>query len=130
MLDFDKLTRFQGFQMQIMTQIPIWSEAYKVEREEIERQILLAHGWLINNPQKRPKKLIMRYLSNWMSIADRKGSMRRAVEKVVPKATEAESDMTFEEMQEIRRRNFPQRHTAAFKFKDAVDTEITGGQNA
>lgn len=115
-MDIEKLGRFRNFMMPIIIQIPIWAQAYKVENEEIERQILLAHAWAENNPKRAPKKDMLRYLNNWMSIADVKGSMRRGVSAPIKRAPEPEPDMTPEEMHEITLRNMPPRHIVTTKI--------------
>jgi len=98
------LPRFKNDQFEIITRIPEWARAFQVEPREIERQIGIAHAWINNNPKKGPKKSVMRFLNNWMSIADRKQSLRRNYREA-PKIVDVEPDMTFEEMVEIRRRN-------------------------
>lgn len=109
-MDFEKLPRFKGFQLDIHCQIPVWADAYRVEQTEIERQIDMAHVWAVNNPKRAPRKDIMRYLNNWMALAEQKGSMRRQDRRsgqdrrvVNP---DPEPDMSYEEMVEIRKRNF------------------------
>lgn len=104
MLNFDILSRFSNYQFQIVCQIPIWASCYKAEPEEIERQILIAHAWCENNPGKAPRKNVMRFLNNWMSLADRKSTMRRTSKPVI-RAPDPEPDMSFEEMVAIREKN-------------------------
>lgn len=104
-MTFERLNRFHGFQLQIVCQIPLWAQGYKVEPDEIERQILLAHGWAENNPKRAPKSAVMRYLNGWMSLADRKGSMRRVERRLKPREPEPEPDMSYEDMVAIRKRN-------------------------
>ncbi len=74
-MDFNYLPRFKPFQFVIVTRVQDWARVYGVPSEEIERQIGIAHSWCQNNRQKAPKKDIMRFLNNWMSIASRKGSL-------------------------------------------------------
>jgi len=76
-MDFDKMPRFKMNALQITCKVSEWSEIFKVEPSEIERQIELAYGWMVNNPRRAPKSDVMRYLYNWMLIADRKLSMRK-----------------------------------------------------
>ena len=76
-MDFEKLPRFKRETIGIVCRVTEWANLFGVEMEEIERQIMLAHGWADNNPKKAPKKNILRYLYNWMLIADRKGSLRK-----------------------------------------------------
>lgn len=104
MIDFDKFARFRGFQMQIVCRIPEWVDIFDVPQGEIERQLALAHGWADNNPKKAPKTNMMRYLYNWLLIAQRKGSLlKKPRENWSEEKTSDE--MSFEEMREIRRRN-------------------------
>lgn len=75
-MNFDKLPRFKMEALAIVCKIPEWADdVFKVNAEEIERQIHLAHGWADANPKKAPKKNIIRYLYNWLLIAQRKGSL-------------------------------------------------------
>ena len=104
-MDFDKLPRFKSFTFQITIQIPIWADAFQVEPQEIERQIAISHTWIDANPRKAPKN-VMRFLQNWMAIADRKHSLRRSARPVTPREPDPEPDMTFEEMVAIRKKNF------------------------
>lgn len=105
-MTFEKLPRFRESALQIVCKVSEWSELFKVEPDEIERQIGWAHGWIDNNPRKAPKN-VMRYLYNWMLTAQRMGSMRPRKEKEKPKVLEV-VDMSYEEMVEIRRRNMGQ----------------------
>lgn len=75
MLDFDRMPRFKPFHFEIVTRLTEWAETFDTTPAEIERQIGLSWGWIVNNPKKGPKKNIMRYLYNWMLIAQRKGSL-------------------------------------------------------
>lgn len=72
---------------------------------EIHRQILMAHAWADNNPGRAPRKDIMRYLNNWMQIADRKGSMRRGPKAPAAIKKDEEPDMSYEEARAIRIKN-------------------------
>jgi hypothetical protein len=75
-MNFEKLPRFQGESLGIVCKVPEWADLiFKVGLEEIERQIHLAHGWADANPRKAPKKNMVRYLYNWLLIAQRKGSL-------------------------------------------------------
>ena len=104
-MDFNRLPRFKAFQFQIVCQISTWAEVFEAEPKEIERQIGIAHAWADNNPKKAPRKNVMRFLNNWMQIADRKGSMRKSASPPAPKPPESEPNMTFEEMVSIRQKN-------------------------
>jgi hypothetical protein len=106
MVDFNYLPKFKSFQFEIVTQIPDWARVYQVPEAEIERQIGIAHVWWQNNPKRGPKKDIMRYLHNWMAIAERKGSLMHLTPQKAKKHLEnIVEDMTVEEMKEIRKKN-------------------------
>lgn len=105
MIDFNQLPRFKSDQFGIVSKIPNWAFTFAVEREDVERQIMFAHGWCENNPKKAPKKNVMRFLYNWMLIANRKGSLVPKREDRKYKELPVEEDMTFEEMQAIRKKN-------------------------
>jgi hypothetical protein len=124
MLDFEKMPRFAGFSFPITMKITEWSAAFEVPDEEIERQIKIAHAWADNNPKKAPKKDILRYLNNWLNIADRKGSLRRSSKPVPPRAPDTEGDMTMEDLRAIRQKNFPQYKPDPCKFTDIIDSTI------
>lgn len=103
-MDFDKLPRFQGFQVQIICRVSEWADLFEVTPEEIERQINLSHGWIQNNPKKAPKTEIMRYLYNWLLIAQRKNSLLKKPRENYREIS-IEPDMTYEEMVSIRKQN-------------------------
>jgi hypothetical protein len=121
-MDFEKLPRFKMNALEIVCKVPEWSEIFKVEPQEIERQIGWAHGWCDCNKARAPKRNVMRFIYNWLCIAQRKGSFLKQPRKNFKEA-DWTPDMTFEEMVEIRRRNMPQRGTKAEEFKDAIPTE-------
>lgn len=108
-MNMNDLPRFKSFHFLITCQVPVWAKAFGVEENEIERQIGIAHAWADNNPKKAPKRDVMRYLQNWMQIAEREGSLRRGAKSVLYKDDAKDGDMTPEEMQEIRRRNLGER---------------------
>lgn len=103
-LNFEKMPKWFPEALTIITMIDTWAEAYKVPREEILRQIPLAYSWACSNPKMAPKKQVMRFLNNWMANAKRWGNLvaRRVDHK---RAADVEGDMTFEEMQAIRKAN-------------------------
>jgi hypothetical protein len=105
MIDLSAAPKFQESLVEITQKIPQWAETFKVEYQEIERQIGFAVGWALINPRKAPKKNVMRFLFNWFLIADRKGSMRRTA-KVAPREPDPEPDMSIAEMIAIRKKNF------------------------
>jgi hypothetical protein len=104
-IDFEKLPRFKTQSMQILSLVPQWAHAYQVPEDAIVAQIYTAHAWADSNPKKAPKKMMTRFLWSWMGQAKRYGNLR-VKEVVQPRAPEPEPEMTFEEMQEIRRQNF------------------------
>lgn len=108
-LNFEKLPRFKNDAMKIWQLIPQWAHAHQVDQGAVINQIYIAHAWLDSNPKKAPKKLITRFLWSWMGQAKRYGNLKTP-QKAVPKVIEAHNeDMSVEEMEEIRRRNFPGR---------------------
>lgn len=108
-IDFEKLPRFKPQSMMILTLIGQWSHAFGVPEDAIIDQIYTAHAWASSNPKKAPKKNMTRFLWSWMRQAKSYGNLVVPKSKT-PKRIEPDivEDMTFEEMQEIRRRNFPQ----------------------
>lgn len=123
-LDFTKLPRFKNDAMKVWALIPQWAHAYQVPNEAIIQQLYIAHAWCDSNPKKAPKKQIARFLWSWMGQAKRYNNLVvKKREGPKPAQPEPKEDMTFEEMQEIRRRNMPQRGTLASEHKGAIDTE-------
>jgi hypothetical protein len=106
MLDFDRLTHFQKFQVTILGMIGEWARTYQCPDEMIERQIREAHSWVRCNPKKAPKKNILRFLNSWMKSAERYHNLRRK-EYLPPPPIESEPVMTVEEMVAIRKKNMP-----------------------
>jgi hypothetical protein len=104
-VDYYLLPRFREFQVKIAHAMQDWHVAFGVDLKEIERQVRIAHAWCDNNPRRAPKKDIPRFLNNWMQIADRKGSLKKMSAPIAPRAPEVETDMSYEEMVEIRKRN-------------------------
>ena len=104
-MDFEKLPRFKMDMIGIVCKVPEWENIFNVERSEIERQIGLAHGWCDCNPRKAPKVNTMRYLYNWLCIAQRKGSLLKKPRENY-KETETADDLSIDEMIAIRKRNF------------------------
>ncbi len=104
--NFEKLPRFKAHAFEISLLMPQWARAHQVPCDAIINQIYIAHAWADSNPKKAPKKNITRYLFNWMAQAKRYGNLKvpekrvQAVKAVIP-----EPDMTFEEMQAIRKQN-------------------------
>ena len=83
-MNFDNLPRFQKHQFKILDMIPKWEMLYQVGREQVERQILAAHVWYDANPERAPKKDMIRGLHNWMRIAAEYGHFKNPFPK--PKA--------------------------------------------
>lgn len=101
-MDFEKLPRFKMHSMEIVCKVSEWESLFHVDREEIKRQIGLAHGWIDVNPKKAPKKNVMRYLYNWLCIAQRKGSLLQRPREVF-KELEPESEvMTGDDFAKMR----------------------------
>ena len=101
-MDFEKLPRFKIDQLAILCEIERWVDVFEVERSEIERQIKFAHGWIDANPRKAPRTNVIRYLFNWLTIAERKGSLLRKPRENF-KEVVAESDiMTGEDFARMR----------------------------
>lgn len=70
------MPRFKKEETRILLMISIWAACFQVEPEQIERQIPIAHEWCERNPRKAFKKDAVRFLFNWLKIADRKGSLK------------------------------------------------------
>ena len=123
MLDFSTLPRFKEKSTEIFELIPEWCVAYGVTSDAIIRQIQIAHAWCNANKKKAPRVDVVRFLWNWMQRAKQYGNLesRKPQEK---KATEKETDLTYEEMVEIRRRNMNQTIVNGRNMKDAIDTEV------
>jgi hypothetical protein len=128
-LDFRQMPKWMSDSLLIMTSIGDWAKRFDVDEDEIRRQIGLAYGWTINNPRKAPKKNVMRYLYNWMLIAQRKGSMAKRSVKPKEKYPDPESDMSLEEMRAIRQKNFPQYKADPCRFNNIVDTQAVNAQD-
>lgn len=109
MFDLDSMKYFQPQKFLILMEIPEWARIFEVPEAEIMRQIQYAHGWIHNNPQKRPKKNIKRFIYNWLMIAQRMGSLVKNQKDLTYREPPVQEDMTFEEMQDIRRRNMAKR---------------------
>lgn len=102
-MDFMKLPRFKSQAVEIVCKMPEWAETFKVDVAEIERQMGFAHGWADNNPKKAPKKNMIRYLYNWMLIAERKNSLRkRKVENFKENRADDNEIMTGEDWKRMR----------------------------
>ncbi len=54
--------------------LPVWEASYRYTN--IRNQIIYAHTWLIENPE-RDKKDYVRFLGNWLRRADQQGFERR-----------------------------------------------------
>jgi hypothetical protein len=81
---FKNLPKFQNQWFAIWTMIDEWARSFDVPREEIVRQLSWAHGWILSNPKKAPKKDMVRFLFNWMRKAHQMGTLKkhRAPEKL------------------------------------------------
>lgn len=102
-MDFAKLPRFKDHEAKLFWKIAEWSGVFGVDQSEIERQILLAHGWADSNPKKAPRSNIMRYLYNWMLIAQRKGSLLRKPRENFTETKPGDDEvMTAEDFQRMR----------------------------
>lgn len=82
-LDFQKMPRFSNQSLRIMDMIPQWSDLYNVARKTIESQIVTAHVWCNANPEKAPKKQIIRFLNTWMARAKEWGTLKDVPKKDV-----------------------------------------------
>lgn len=112
-LDFRRMPKWMPEALDIMAMIETWARAYEVPREAIIRQIPIAYAWAQSNKNKAPKKLVLRYLNNFMRKAKEFGNLTvQARTLPPPPRVESEPDMSFEEMQEIRRGNMGQRTDA------------------
>jgi hypothetical protein len=72
-IDFSKLPLFAKSLYQVVEGVGRWAEVYGTSQEAIERQILLAHEWLVSN--KTTRKNVTRFLFNWMRIAKEMGNL-------------------------------------------------------
>jgi hypothetical protein len=110
-LDFRQMPKWMPEALEIQALIDTWARSYEVPREAIIRQIGLAYAWAQSNKKRAPKKQVTRFLNNWMRLAQKHGNLvkehKNYEEKVV------QEDMTFEEMQEIRRKNLGNRRSSA-----------------
>lgn len=106
-LDFTLMARFKDHEYDIRKQIAVWAYAFKVDNEAIERQVGFAYAWYVANPKKFPKKYVNRALNSWMKNAYRYGNLVKKRENYIEKPVE--EDMSLEELQAIRERNFPRR---------------------
>jgi len=100
------MPRFFNDRFGITAMVSEWSRAYEVPPAAIERQIPIAHAWCNSNPMKAPKRNPMRFLHNWMRLAKKYGNLTVEARKDPWKDKPVHGDMSVEEMQEIRRRNF------------------------
>ncbi len=99
------MDQWMPWALDIMAMVETWARVYSVSRLAIMRQIPIAYSWAKSNPKKAPKKYVLRFLHSWMRSAQRHGNL---VDKPVDRRyneNPVEQDMTFEEMQEIRRIN-------------------------
>ena len=76
MLDFSKWPRFQKDQYAIFDMVDEWATVYLTTREAIVRQLPFAHAWLSSNPQRIPRKNMVRFLNTWMRKADEYGNLK------------------------------------------------------
>ena len=106
-LDFTKMPRFAKDSMKIWQLIPEWAYAYQVDAQAIISQLYTAHAWIESNPRKAPKRLMTRFLHSWMAQAKRYGNLKVQSEPWKPTQPEPEPEMSFEELQRIRRENMP-----------------------
>ena len=105
---FINFPRFKEHSFRIVSLIPEWARAYQVPEQAILRQLSYAHAWINANPRKAPKRDPVRFLFNWMRLAQKYGNLKvpEPSKKVQP---EKEPDMSFEEMVSIRKRNLGER---------------------
>lgn len=124
-MDFNQLPRFKKHQFEIVSLISEWAAAYEVNPAAIERQIPIAHAWANSNPKRAPKKDPVRFLYNWMRLAKQHGNLIAERRKTVrQEEVQTEPMMTQEEMDEIKRRNWPQRPVAgSIDPRQAIETQ-------
>lgn len=104
--DFQKLPKFRPSATKIIPLIPEWAQAYDVPVLAIEKQLAWAHGWILSNPKKAPKKDFVRFLFNWMRKAKEFGNLVvNDPRDTTPRAPDPEPDMSIEEMIAIRKQN-------------------------
>jgi hypothetical protein len=108
-MNLENLPRFRDHSIKINELIPIWAQSYQVSEAAIERQILFAHGWIMSNPRRAPKRDIVRFLYNWMSKAKKMGNLVQE-KKIIP-TMEKDPDMSYEEMVAIRKQNIKEAAT-------------------
>ena len=102
MIDFSQAPRFKPFQFQIVTLVPEWARAFEVEPAAIERQIPIAHVWMVSNPKKAPKKDMIRFLNNWMRIAKKMGSLVKAPPPLYQEKPPDDEVMTADDFKRMR----------------------------
>src|SRR4029077_7578697 len=103
MLDFSQMPRFKEFESKILFMISSWSTCFQAPPEQIERQIPIAHAWCDHNPRKAFKKDPVRFLFNWLKIADRKGTLQHHRSFVYQEQRPPESEqLTYEDIQAMK----------------------------
>lgn len=109
MLDLESLKRFRDHKFKIFNMIPEWAKAYGVPEAAILRQIPFAHAWCNANPTKAPKKDPVRFLNNWLRIAQRMGSLvahqsNRTYREKIPKNEDLPGPEEFAKFREAIKR--------------------------
>lgn len=98
----------------------------------IRSQLGWAHAWCVANPKKAPKKDYARFLNTWMQGEQKKSQgpikLPAPTQEALKRQKEFEEgyqqDMTFAEMQEIRRKNMQQMGPTAGNTEDShVNTQ-------
>jgi hypothetical protein len=109
MTDFSKLPRFRKHAHRVIELVPQWAMAYQVDELAIWRQLPIAHVWCEANPDKAPKKNVIRFLNSWMRQARSFGNLvvvqtsRPYVEPLIA----PEDLLTYEDILDSKERKTP-----------------------
>ena len=104
MLNLDQMPEFKAHSFKIMEMIPIWARTYQVDEQAIEKQIPIAYAWTKANPEKAPKKQIVRFLNNWMALAKKFDNLKPSINKPLYKEEKPPEDevMTGEDFRKMK----------------------------
>ena len=104
MLYFSRMPRFKKDAFKIFSLIDEWACAYEARREDILRQLPIAHAWVMSNPKRAPKSQIGRFLNAWMRTAKKFGNLTARESRVSYKETlpDAADVMTAEDWAKMR----------------------------
>jgi hypothetical protein len=127
---FRNLPKFKNDTLRIISLIPEWSRAYAVPESAIIHQLAYAHGWILTNPKKAPKKDVVRFLFNWMRAAQKHGNLRpppakRAVPVLEPGPELSDNDLR--EMHDQKVKALGRCRTQDCSFCPKVTEEVAGG---